>query len=58
MWYFEEREDVGDWFRRHGWDVTVTPSDELMASYGRTAPEEVEDTVPGNLFVAAERTGD
>ena len=57
LWYFEEREDVGDWFRRHGWDVTVTPSDELMAGYGRKAPEDVQDEVPGNLFVAAQRTG-
>jgi methyltransferase (TIGR00027 family) len=57
LWYFEEREDVGDWFRRHGWDVTVTPSDELMAGYGRKAPKEVQDQVPGNLFVAAQRTG-
>jgi hypothetical protein len=23
LWYFEEREDVGEWFRRHGWGVTV-----------------------------------
>ena len=57
LWYFEEREDVGEWFRRHGWDVTVTPSDELMAGYGRSAAKEVEDEVPGNLFVAAQRTG-
>jgi len=57
LWYFEEREDVGDWFRRHGWDVTVTPSDELMAGYGRRAAKEVEDRVPGNLFVAAQRAG-
>jgi methyltransferase (TIGR00027 family) len=57
LWYFEEREDVGDWFRRHGWYVTVTPSDELMAGYGRKAPQEVQDQVPGNLFVAAQRTG-
>jgi methyltransferase (TIGR00027 family) len=57
LWYFEEREDVGDWFRRHGWTVTVTPSDELMAGYGRKAPKEVEDRVPGNLFVSARRTG-
>jgi methyltransferase (TIGR00027 family) len=57
LWYFEEREDVGDWFRRHGWDVTVTPSDELMAGYGRRAAKEVEDRVPGNLFVAAHRSG-
>ncbi|WP_243632829.1 hypothetical protein [Mycobacterium uberis] len=31
FWYFEGREDVGDWFHRYGWDVTVTSSDELMA---------------------------
>jgi methyltransferase (TIGR00027 family) len=56
LWYFEEREAVGDWFGRHGWDVEVTPSDELMAGYGRRPPEEVKDQVPGNLFVAARRT--
>ncbi|HVQ98196.1 MAG TPA: SAM-dependent methyltransferase, partial [Mycobacterium sp.] len=37
LWYFEEREDVGHWFGRHGWDVTVTPADQLMAGYGRKA---------------------
>ncbi|MEB4208088.1 class I SAM-dependent methyltransferase [Mycobacterium sp. 94-17] len=56
LWYMEEREDVGEWFARHGWDVTVTPADELMAGYGRAAPGEVRDYVPGNLFVAAQRT--
>jgi methyltransferase (TIGR00027 family) len=56
LWYFEEREDVGNWFGRHGWDVTVTPSLELMAGYGRSISEEVENDVPGNLFVAAQRT--
>jgi methyltransferase (TIGR00027 family) len=55
LWYFEEREDVGDWFGRHGWDVTVTPSFELMASYGRAPAEEVQDTTPHNLFVSAQR---
>jgi methyltransferase (TIGR00027 family) len=55
LWYFEEREDVGDRFRSHGWDVSVTPSDALMESYGRRAAKEVEDRVPGNLFVAAQR---
>ena len=57
LFYFEEREDVGDWFRRHDWDVEVTPSDDLMAGYGRKSPQQVEDQVPGNLFVAAHRTG-
>jgi len=56
LWYFEEREDVGHWFSRHGWDVAVTPTAQLMAGYGRQAPQEVEDEVPGNLFVAAQRS--
>jgi methyltransferase (TIGR00027 family) len=56
LWYFEEREPVGDWFGRHGWDVTVTPSAELMAGFGRSAAEEVKDLVPGNEFVFAQRT--
>jgi methyltransferase (TIGR00027 family) len=55
LWYFEEREDVGKWFGRHGWDVTVTTTPELMASYHRRPPEEVQDTTPQNLFVAAQR---
>jgi methyltransferase (TIGR00027 family) len=56
LWYFEEREDVGHWFGRHGWDVSVTPAAQLMAGYGRKAPQEVEDEVPANLFVAAQRS--
>jgi methyltransferase (TIGR00027 family) len=56
LWYFEKREDVGHWFDRHGWDVSVTPAAQLMAGYGRKAPQEVEDEVPGNLFVAAQRS--
>jgi methyltransferase (TIGR00027 family) len=57
LWYFEEREDVGEWFGRHGWDVTVTPSLELMDSFGRAAAKEAEDMVPGNLFTAAHKPG-
>ncbi|MCV7444924.1 class I SAM-dependent methyltransferase [Mycobacterium paraense] len=55
LWYFEEREDVGDWLRRHGWKVTVTPAEELMASYDRRPPQGVEDAAPKTLFVAAEK---
>jgi methyltransferase (TIGR00027 family) len=55
LWYFEEREDVGEWFGRHGWDVMVTTTPELMASHGRAVAEEVQDTTPHNLFVAAQR---
>jgi methyltransferase (TIGR00027 family) len=56
LWYFEERDDVGDWLRRHGWDVTATPSDELMASYGRPSPEGLEEASPTHWFISAQRT--
>ena len=56
LWYFEDRDDVGDWLRRHGWDVTVTPSDELMASYGRQPAQGLEEASPTHLFVSAQRT--
>ncbi len=55
LWYFEEREPVGEWFARHGWKVTVTPAAELMADFGRSAAPEVKDMVPGNEFVHAQR---
>jgi methyltransferase (TIGR00027 family) len=55
LWYFEEREDVGDWLRRHGWDVSVTPAEELMARYDRKPAQDLEDAAPKTLFVAAER---
>ena len=45
------------WLARHGWDVTATPSLELMAGYGRGAPKEAEDMVPGNIFTAAHKPG-
>jgi methyltransferase (TIGR00027 family) len=57
LWYFEEREDVGDWLGRHGWDVTVTPAPELMAGYDRRPPQDIDDATPQTLFVAAQRTG-
>ena len=57
LWYFEEREDVGDWLRRHGWTVTVTPAEELMTNYDRRPPQGVEDAAPKTLFVAGVRAG-
>ncbi|OBH85441.1 class I SAM-dependent methyltransferase [Mycobacterium scrofulaceum] len=56
LWYFEEREDVGEWLSRHGWEVAVTPAEELMASYDRRPPQDIEGATPQTLFVAAERT--
>jgi methyltransferase (TIGR00027 family) len=55
LWYFEDREDVGDWWRRHSWQVTVTPSDELMTGYGRKPPQEIDDGTPPYLFVSAQK---
>jgi methyltransferase (TIGR00027 family) len=55
LWYFEEREDVGDRLRRDGWQVEVTPSVELMAGYGRKPAADLEDDGPRNLFVSARR---
>jgi methyltransferase (TIGR00027 family) len=55
LWYFEEREPVGEWFARHGFEVTVTPAAELMEGFGRAADPKVKDLVPGNEFVFARR---
>ncbi|BBX48035.1 class I SAM-dependent methyltransferase [Mycobacterium cookii] len=55
LFYFEEREPVGEWYARHGWHVTVTPAAELMADFGRAAAPAVKDMVPGNEFVFAQR---
>ncbi|MFC5331490.1 class I SAM-dependent methyltransferase [Mycobacterium branderi] len=56
LWYFEERDDVGDWLRRHGWEVTVTPADELMAGYGREPAKDSDQAAPWNLFVNGQRS--
>jgi methyltransferase (TIGR00027 family) len=53
LWYFEERADVGDWLRGHGWDVSVTTADELMARHHRAAADNVTDATPSTLFVSA-----
>ena len=57
LWYLEEREDVDTWLGRHGWDVTVTPAEQLMAHYDRRPPQGIEDAAPKTLFVAAARAG-
>ncbi|MDI3312740.1 MAG: class I SAM-dependent methyltransferase [Mycobacterium sp.] len=54
LWYLEDRGDVGDWFRRHGWEVSVVAAEELMARYGRP-PADIDDAVPHSLFVTARR---
>jgi methyltransferase (TIGR00027 family) len=57
LWYFEDRTDVAEWLRGHGWDVSATPSEELMGRYGRSAPEGLADGAPRSVFVSAARSG-
>jgi methyltransferase (TIGR00027 family) len=57
LWYFEDRTDVAEWLRGHGWDVSATPAEELMARYGRSAPKGLEDGAPRSVFVSAARSG-
>ncbi|BBZ10561.1 class I SAM-dependent methyltransferase [Mycobacterium branderi] len=54
LWYLEDRADVGDWLRGHGWEASVIPAEELMASY-RRPPADVEDSSPRSVFVSAQR---
>jgi methyltransferase (TIGR00027 family) len=56
LWYFEERTDVADWLRAHGWDVSVMSAEELMARYERSVPEGAQDATPLTLFVSAQRS--
>jgi methyltransferase (TIGR00027 family) len=56
LWYLEDRADVADWLRGHGWDVSATPAEELMARYGRSVPEGAEDGRPRSVFVSAARS--
>jgi methyltransferase (TIGR00027 family) len=56
LWYLEDRADVANWLRGHGWDVSATPAEELMARYGRSVPEGAEDGRPRSVFVSAVRS--
>jgi methyltransferase (TIGR00027 family) len=53
LWYVEPREDVAQWLRHAGWEVSVAESADLMARYQRPAPEGDEDVMPQSLFVDA-----
>ncbi|WP_421842198.1 class I SAM-dependent methyltransferase [Mycobacterium sp.] len=56
LWYFEDRADVADWLRGHGWDVSAVPMQELMTRYQRPTPE-LPDGPPQSVFVSAVRSG-
>jgi methyltransferase (TIGR00027 family) len=50
--YEEERTEVADWLRTHGWAVTTaTNADELMAANNRAIPPGLDGAVPESVFV-------
>ncbi len=52
LWYPEERTDVPEWLRAHGWAVSSATMAEMLARYDRVAP--VDDITPPTVFVSAE----
>ncbi|MBO0865164.1 MAG: class I SAM-dependent methyltransferase [Mycobacterium sp.] len=51
--YAEERTDVGDWLREHGWDASIVTMAEMLHRHGRSIPD--EDVLPPTVFVSARR---
>jgi methyltransferase (TIGR00027 family) len=49
--YEEERTEVTDWLRAHDWDVTAISAEDLLASNGRSIPSDLDEAVPGSVFV-------
>jgi methyltransferase (TIGR00027 family) len=56
LWYPEERSDIGEWLRAHGWYASVVTMHEMLARHGRSIPE--EDVMPPTVFVSARRPVD
>jgi methyltransferase (TIGR00027 family) len=54
LWYPEERTDVTDWLREHGWDASAITMGEMLARYGRNVPG--DDVLPATVFVSAQRS--
>jgi methyltransferase (TIGR00027 family) len=54
LWYPEERTDVTDWLREHGWDASAISMGEMLARYGRNVPG--DDVLPPTVFVSAQRS--
>jgi methyltransferase (TIGR00027 family) len=56
LWYLEERTDVGDWLRGHGWEVEAVTARELMARHNRAPAADLVEETPRSLFVSARRS--
>jgi methyltransferase (TIGR00027 family) len=55
LWYPEQRSDVAQWLRTHGWDATEVTAAELTARYGRAIPLDGDRALRSNLFISAQR---
>lgn len=53
LWYPEQRTEVLDWLREHGWDATAIDMADLLAEHGRAIPS--ADALPAVVFTAARR---
>ncbi|KAA0085538.1 SAM-dependent methyltransferase [Mycolicibacterium sp. P9-64] len=49
--YEEERTEVVDWLRAHGWGTTAVTAEALMAGNGRSVAPDLEDGHPQSVFV-------
>jgi methyltransferase (TIGR00027 family) len=54
LWYPEQRTEVTDWLREHGWDASAITMGEMLARYGRNVPG--DDVLPPTVFVSAQRS--
>ncbi len=54
LWYPEQRTEVTDWLRGHGWDASAVTMGEMLARYGRNVPG--DDVLPPTVFVSAQRS--
>jgi methyltransferase (TIGR00027 family) len=52
--YEEERTEVSDWLRAHGWTLTAaTNANDLMATHNRAVPAGLDAAIPESVFVEA-----
>ncbi|CAN5815821.1 class I SAM-dependent methyltransferase [soil metagenome] len=49
--YEEERTEVTDWLRAHDWTVASISAQDLLASNDRAIPSDLDEAVPGSVFV-------
>jgi O-methyltransferase involved in polyketide biosynthesis len=58
MWSDEDRTDVTDWLRDHGWHVESVGIHELMASYQRGVTDEEATGIPACDFISGRLNAD